>query len=97
MLADTKDFLPHPKQRIIGVGCVMTADTKDRSLVSVDISRHKKWAIFCITQRYRIQWLTPKIGYQLILQTVFVVVFDAVLQLRRNLLVKTIRQLEIQN
>jgi hypothetical protein len=29
----------------------MTTDTKDESLVSVDSSQHKKWAMFCITQR----------------------------------------------
>jgi hypothetical protein len=34
-----------------GVGCVMTVDTKNQSLVSLHISRSKKWVIFCITQR----------------------------------------------
>jgi hypothetical protein len=42
-LADNKDLLPHPEQKIFGVGCVMTADT---SLMSVDSSRHKNWIIF---------------------------------------------------
>jgi hypothetical protein len=41
-LADTKDNLPHPMQTIFGVGYVKTVDTKNQSLVSVDISRHKK-------------------------------------------------------
>jgi hypothetical protein len=37
-LADIKDSLPHPEQRIFGVSCVMTADINDGSLVSVDSS-----------------------------------------------------------
>jgi hypothetical protein len=41
-LANTKDSFPHPSQMIFGVGCVRIADTKNRSLVSVDISQHYK-------------------------------------------------------
>jgi hypothetical protein len=41
-LVDTKDCVPHPEQRVFGVGCVMIVDTKNRPLVSVDINRHKK-------------------------------------------------------
>jgi hypothetical protein len=33
------------------IGCVMTTDIKDGSLVYVDSNRHKKWTIFCILQR----------------------------------------------
>jgi hypothetical protein len=73
-LADTRDSLPHLEQRIFGVGCVMTANTKDRSLMSVDISRHKKWVIFVLHKGYQIQWPTPKTGYQPTLPIVFVVV-----------------------
>jgi hypothetical protein len=35
-LADSKDCLPHPTNRIFGVNCVMTANTKNRSSVLVD-------------------------------------------------------------
>jgi hypothetical protein len=48
--------LPHPDQMVFIVGCVMTADIKDESLVSVDIkdeslvsvdiSRHKNEPFF---------------------------------------------------
>jgi hypothetical protein len=41
-LVDTKYSLPHPAQTIFDVGCVRTTDTKNKSLVSVDISRYKK-------------------------------------------------------
>jgi hypothetical protein len=49
-LADTKYSLPHLEQKIFGIDYIMTADTKDGSLLSVDSNRHKKWVIFCITQ-----------------------------------------------
>jgi hypothetical protein len=73
-LADIKDSLPHPEQRIFDASCVMTANTKDGSFVSVDSSRHQKWVIFVSHKGYRIHWPVPKTGYQPTLKTVFVVV-----------------------
>jgi hypothetical protein len=35
-------LLASPRVEDFDVGCAMIADTKNRSLVSVDISRHKK-------------------------------------------------------
>jgi hypothetical protein len=68
-LADTKDSLPHPEQRIFGV-CVMTADTKDRS-TAVYITN----GLFFVSHKgYRIHWSAPKTGYQLTLKIIFVVV-----------------------
>jgi hypothetical protein len=50
-LTDTKDSLPHPAQRIFGVSCVMTVDTKK---LIFGIGRYQpapKIVIFYITQR----------------------------------------------
>jgi hypothetical protein len=58
------------------IGCVMTADNKDGSLVLIDISRYQKFAIFVPHKGYRTRWPTPKTGYQPTLKTIFVVVSD---------------------
>jgi hypothetical protein len=56
---------------IFGAGCVMIADIKDRSLVSIDSNRYKNVLFFISHKKYRIHWSAPKTGYQMILKNYF--------------------------
>jgi hypothetical protein len=56
-----------PSRGFFCIDCVITADTKDRSLILIDSSWHKKGSFFISYKGYRIRWPTPKIVYQHVL------------------------------